>query len=101
VPTVDTVRVLRGATGGKPLYGRPAGEQELVLEIWTTHEDPTLADDRLEALESAVAVALETVPRDGTVMKIDVLSIDPDSDLFRPTVGSRMNIRVIWRKKLT
>lgn len=99
IPTVDAVRVMRGATAGRPLYGRPVGEQELALEVWTTDADPAVADERLQALENRVLAALETVSRDGPILKIEALGTDPDDDLFRPTVGCRMNLRVHWRQR--
>lgn len=99
IPTVDAVRVLRGATSGRPVYSRPAGVQELALELWVTDDDPAAADRRLMDLEERVTVALEEVPRDSMILKIDIAGIDPDGDLFRPTVGSRMNLRVNWRQR--
>ncbi len=97
IPTADTVRVLRAATAGRPVYSRPVGVQELDLELWVTDDDPAVADQRLMVLEERVAFALEQVPRDEMILKIDIVGIDPDGDLFRPTVGSRMNLKVNWR----
>lgn len=97
IPTADTVRVLRAASTGRPVYGRPAGVQELDLELWVTDDDPALADQRLMVLEERVTFALEAIPRDEMILKIEITGIDPDGDLFRPTVGSRMKLKVNWR----
>lgn len=98
IPTVDTVRVLRGPSNGRPLYSRPTGTVDLSLEIWTTHDDPAVADQRLMELEMQVATALEQTSRTGLVFMIQILGIDTDGDLFRPTVGSNMRLRVTWRQ---
>lgn len=98
IPTVDTVRVLRGNSNGRPLYSRPTGTVDLSLEIWTTHDDPSVADQRLMALEMQVASALEQTSRTGLVFMIQILGIDADGDLFRPTVGSNLRLRITWRQ---
>jgi len=98
IPTVDAVRVLRGVSNGRPLYGRPAGTVDLNLEIWTTHDDAAIADQRLMALEMQVATALEGTARADLIFTIQILGIDPDGDLFRPTVGSNLRLRVTWRQ---
>jgi hypothetical protein len=98
IPTVDTVRVLRGNTTGRPLYSRPIGTTEIGLEIWTTDDDSAVADQRLMELEEQVARALEQTQRAGLVFTIQILGIDADGDLFRPTVGSYLRLRVTWRQ---
>lgn len=97
IPTEDTVRVLRAATSGRPVYSRPTGVQEIDLELWVTADDPAEADQRLMVLEERVTFALERMQRDELILKIDILGIDPDGDLFRPTVGSRMKLQINWR----
>jgi hypothetical protein len=97
IPTEDTVRVLRAATSGRPVYSRPTGVQDIDLECWVTAEDPADADQRLMVLEERVTFALERIPRDEMILKIDIVGIDPDGDLFRPTVGSRMQLKINWR----
>ncbi len=97
VPDVDTVRILRGETSGKPLYGWPSGVQNLTLELWVKHSDYSIADQRLMSLEQRVDKALEQVPREGLISKIEVLGIEPDGDLFRPHVGSAFKLKVHWR----
>lgn len=101
VPDVDTVRVLRGNSNGRPLYSRPGGTVDLSLEIWTTHDDPAVADQRLMEMELQVARALEQTPRTGLIFMIQILGIDADGDLFRPTVGSNLRLRVTWRQSRT
>lgn len=98
IPEVDAVRVLRGDRTGRPLYGRPAGTMDLSLEIWTTNADAAAADLRLMELEEQVVRALEQTPRDGLIFTIQILGIDADGDLFRPTVGSHLRTRVTWRQ---
>lgn len=98
IPEVDAVRVLRGDRTGRPLYGRPAGTLDLSLEIWTTNADPAAADRRLMELEEQVVRALEQTPREGLIFTIQILGIDADGDLFRPTVGSHLRTRVTWRQ---
>lgn len=99
IPTVDAVRVLRAATSGRPVYGRPVGVQQLDVEMWVTDDDPAAADARLDELEEQVTRALEQIPRDSFILKVEITGIDPDGDLFRPTVGSRMGLRVNWRQR--
>lgn len=101
VPTVDTVRVLRGTTAGRPVYSRPAGEQNVNLEIWTCSEDTAAADQRLQELEEQVTTELENLPRAALIFKVTVTGIEGDGDLFRPSVGSNMSLRVKWRKITT
>lgn len=101
IPEVDAVRVLRGDRTGRPLYGRPAGTLDLNLELWTTNADPADADRRLMELEEQVVLALEQLPRTGRIFTIQILGIDADGDLFRPTVGSNLRIRVTWRQGRT
>ncbi len=98
VPAVDTVRVLRGASSGSPVYGRPAGAQDLNLELWVKDDDFEVADRRLMALEARVIKALEQPSREGWIYKIDVLGIEPDGDLFRPSLGSNLRVKVHWRQ---
>ena len=96
--TADTVRVLRGTSTGRPYYGRPSGQQSINLELWTTHADYAAADYRLMLLEDAVLRALEQLPRTAAhVFNLEILGIDPDGDLFRPTVGSQIRLNVYWR----
>lgn len=101
VPTVDTVRVLRGATAGRPVYSRPAGDQNVNLEIWTCSEDTAAADQRLQELEEQVTTELENLPRDGPIMKVVILGIEPDGDLFRPALGSNLSLKIYWRQRRT
>lgn len=101
VPTADTVRVLRGAMTGRPVYSRLSGEQNINLEIWTQSDDPAEADQRLQALEEQVIAALENLPRQGLIMKTTLLGIEPDGDLFRPVVGSNLSLKVYWRQRRT
>lgn len=98
VPTVATVRVLRGAGSGSPVYGRLSGTQDIALELWVTDDDAAQADRRLMRLETRVLEALERPSREGLIYKIDVLGIDPDGDLFRPSLGSNLRLKVHWRK---
>jgi len=101
IPVVDAVRVLRGNSNGRPVYSRPAGTVDLSLEIWTTNADAAAADQRLMELELLVARALEQTPRTGLIFTLQILGIDADGDLFRPTVGSNMRLRVTWRQSRT
>lgn len=98
IPEVDTVRVLRGVRSG-PIYPRPTGTLDFNLELWTTAADPAVADQRLQALETAVVTGLLNIRRDTLILKTDILGIDPDGDLFRPTVGSNLRLRVSYRLK--
>lgn len=95
----DWVRVLRGASTGRPYYGRPSGVQEINLELWVTRsEDEADADRRLMALEEQTFKALAGLPRSGDrIFNIEFLGIDPDGDMFRPVVGSRIRLKVHWR----
>lgn len=101
VPTGDTVRVLRGATAGRPVYSRPAGEQNVNLEIWTCSTDTAVADQRLQVLEEQVITALENLPRAALIFKVTVIGIEGDGDLFRPSVGSNLSLKVFWRQRRT
>lgn len=72
------------------------------MEVWTYDEnDYAAADRRLQELEALVAKALENLPRGGLIFKVTVIGIEGDGDLFRPSVGSNISIRVHWRNLTT
>ena len=93
----DTVVVKRASSTGRPVYSRPTGVQDLAIECWTRHDDSATADTQLQALEENVVTALESLPRNELIMSLDLISMDPDGDLFRPIVGSQLTIRIHWR----
>lgn len=97
VPTVDTVRVLRGSAPAWSLYAQQHGSDAIVIECWTCHDNPAIADQQLEALEERVIAALRSIPRAEPIISIHPMGTDPDGDLFRPSRGSRMSLNVNWR----
>lgn len=99
VPVVDTVRVLRGAMTGRPVYGQASGEQAVNLEVWTKNDDAAKANQQLQSLESRVIDALKNLSREGPILKATVTGIEPDGDLFRPSLGSNIRVRVNWRQR--
>lgn len=97
IPDEDTVRVLRSNSPERPLFAQLSGSENLALECWTRHEDPALANQQLQALESNVIAALRNLPRVDPIVNITLTGIDPDGDLFRPNLGSRIRLSITWR----
>lgn len=97
VPTVDTVRVLRGSAPAWSIYAQQHGSDALAIECWTYDDDPAIADQKLQALEQRVIDVLRALPRTEPLLNISPMGIDPDGDLFRPSRGSRMALNVTWR----
>ncbi len=96
VPDSATVYVLRGGSIEPSLYGE-RGAETIIIECWVRDEDAAAADVALETLENNVIAALQTLPHSESVMSVAITSIDPDGDVFRPTVGSRINLTLSWR----
>lgn len=97
IPDVDTVRVLRGASPARALFAQQSGSETLVLECWTRNDDPALANQQLEVLENQVIAALRTLARVDPILNLAIDGIDPDGDLFRPNLGSRIRLTINWR----
>jgi len=97
IPDVDTVRVLRGSSPARPLFAQQSGSETLALECWTRHDDAMTANSQLETLENNVIAVLRTLPRLDPILNISITGIDPDGELFRPNLGSRMTLTVTWR----
>ncbi|TVR59427.1 MAG: hypothetical protein EA420_15960 [Candidatus Competibacteraceae bacterium] len=98
VPDVDTVRVTRASSPARALFQQLSGVEALAVECWTRNDDPDLASAQLQALERDVLAALRGITRIDPITTIDITGIDPDGDLFRPAVGSRINLTISWRK---
>lgn len=97
IPDVDTVRVLRGSSPARPLFAQQSGSETLALECWTRHADAATANQQLETLENNVIAVLRTLPRIDPILNLSITGIDPDGELFRPNLGSRMALTVTWR----
>ncbi|MCP5197309.1 MAG: hypothetical protein H6974_11060 [Gammaproteobacteria bacterium] len=97
IPDDDTVRVLRGGSQDRPLFAQQSGHENLILECWTRHEDPALANQQLQSLENQVIAALRHLPRVDPIVNLSISGIDPDGDLFRPNLGSRIRLTIHWR----
>lgn len=100
-PAVDTVMVARGPSAANDARRTGRGTDDLVIQCWTDgHANEAATDAALEALENRVLEALETLPSTAPGVRnlsLSLLGIDPDGDLFRPAVGSQINLRVDWR----
>lgn len=97
IPDVDTVRVLRGSSPARPLFAQQSGSENLALECWTRHDDAAQANLQLQTLESNVLAVLRTLPRVDPILNLAITGIDPDGELFRPNLGSRISLSVVWR----
>ena len=97
IPDEDTVRVLRGSSPERPLFAQLSGSESLALECWTRNEDPALANQQLQTLENNVIAALRNLPRVDPIINLSIAGIDPDGDLFRPNLGSRIRLTITWR----
>jgi hypothetical protein len=98
VPDGDTVRVTRASSPPRPLYAQLSGVETLALECWTRDDDPAVASARLQDLEETAFAALRGLSRIDPITNIAITGIDPDGDLFRPAVGSRITLTISWRK---
>lgn len=95
-PDVDTVYVLRGGSVEPSLFAE-RGVENLILECWSRDEVPATADLKLETLENNVVAALRGLPHTGPMISLSFTGIDPDGDIFRPNVGSRIYLTIAWR----
>ena len=110
-PEQRTLIVKRGASGPYTLQqsARTASRQKqsgtcvLLVECWEYERDPGVydeADARLNELENAVIDSLPAfVQSQHTLNRVTNLefSIDPDGDLFRPSVASQITLTFTWR----
>lgn len=98
IPDVPTVRVLRASAPARPLFAQMAGTEFFAVECWVRHEDPETANRALADLEERVLTALRAIPRIDPITTVTLAGVDPDGDLFRPNLGSRINLNISWRK---
>jgi len=96
-PDEDTVYVLRGGSVEPSLFSE-RGVENLILECWTRDPVPATADLKLQTLENNVVAALRGLPHSGPIVSLSFTSIEPDGDLFRPNVGSRIYLALNWRE---
>lgn len=102
VPDFRQVTLLRGP-GTRPADADMTGQatQTVYVECWEHHKTTAEANARLQALEMAVIGAMTASgPQllSGWGALVNVENIEPDGDAFRPSVGSRMTVRVNLRK---
>jgi hypothetical protein len=95
-PDEDTVYVLRAGSVEPSLFTE-RGVENLILECWTRDTVPATADLKLQTLENNVVAALRVLPHSGPIVSLSFTSIEPDGDLFRPNVGSRIYLTLNWR----
>lgn len=98
IPDVPTVRVLRASSPARPLFAQMSGAEFFAVECWVRAEDPEDANRALADLEERVLVALRAIPRIDPITTVTIAGVDPDGDLFRPNLGSRINLNISWRK---
>ncbi len=108
VPEECTVQILRGPTQLPKQFDTVPGEQVLYVECWEyseDHESPGTGYGRLAVLEQSVAQAIEawlaSDPFPGAELKAPLGAWQGDGDIFRPSVGSRMELTVKWRARPT
>lgn len=102
VPITRRVVLMRGPGTPRATFEETgSADQTVYIECWEHDDDTAAANTKLQALEDFVAAQLvqrmnRLLP---TVDAIPVLdSINPDNDAFRPSVGSRMTLRLRLRR---
>jgi len=109
VPDRSTVEVSRGAAGPDDLFNPGSGVVLLNVDCWEHSESDEWGDGyaALARLERHVVAALMDWQReydpadlDGADMVVDEVSVQPDLDAFRPSVGSRLAVRINWQRSM-
>jgi hypothetical protein len=105
VPLGRRVVLMRGPGTPRTAFAESGNaEQTVYVECWEHDEDSALANAALQALEGLVIqhlVQRMTRLLDDVDAIVLLDSIDPDNDAFRPTVGSRMTLRLRLRRATT
>lgn len=99
IPSTTTVRVKRGFNDQAwPIHRLKAtGIDVILIECWVCNQNSLTAYQALAALEMAIIAALRIWKVSGYVLVDITVTEEPDGDLFRPAVGSQLNVRVEWR----
>lgn len=102
-PEQPTIRIIRGTQDiGEVAQGRIS--MDVAIECWAYGVDELAANTDLAALEGAVLRQVRawgnSNPVAGWQLRVDSANqtIEPDGDVFRPSVGSRMIFKIIGRK---
>lgn len=99
---VRTVVVSRGGAEPRREPDWTGGVQRVWIECWEHASIPEDANTALDALETAVQAALAdwlaALALPGVCVAGQVTAIEPDGDLFRPSVGSRLTCELRWRQ---
>jgi hypothetical protein len=101
VPQARRVAIIRGPGTAQPEFAETGMmDQVLYVECWEHDQDAALANRRLAELEAHVhARLLEHAPLlEGWATSVNVETVQPDNDQFRPSVGSRTTVRIRVRK---
>lgn len=76
-------------------------EQTVYAECWAHADDPAVANTKLQALEQMVIETMQSAGPQRLLPHTDALArvtqIEPDGDAFRPSVGSRITLKMQLR----
>ncbi len=105
VPAAATVLLVRGGSTPPTKHDTVAGEQILFVECWEhgPADDNTVAYRRLALLEEKFRAALNAWVDSNPFPEAQISAVpgefQPDGDIFRPSVGSRMELNIKWRPR--
>lgn len=105
IPTQQTI-VLKRGPAELLNFGEPwRGTQTIYIECWEHDPDDfAAAYERLETLETAVLALIRKIPNnllDEVVVNARVSAVEPDNDVFRPSVGSQITLLLDYRRSVT
>lgn len=102
VPTAPTVVLIRGPATPRAEFAETGqGEQIIYIECWAYDHGTESGNDALETIETWVADELvrklvRLLPDTDAIASLQ--AVEPDNDAFRPSVGSRMTLRLRLRR---
>lgn len=105
VPTTRTVSLQRGPDQPPTAYDSVPGELTVHVECWEhdDSDDSGVAYAQLATLEAATRAALAawlaSNPFPAVELKAPLPAWQPDGDMFRPSVGSRLDLVVRYRPR--
>lgn len=105
VPTTRTVSLQRGPDQPPTRYDSVPGELTVHVECWehSDSDDPGVAYAELASLEAATRAALAawlaSDPFPAAELKAPLPPWQPDGDMFRPSVGSRLDLVIGYRPR--
>jgi hypothetical protein len=99
IPKTNTIILKRGPAKTNYWLETWSGINLFFIESWSYDlDDPEQAYINLMRLESRIVTALaQPITLAGYELNTRITAIDPDGDVFRPSVGSQMTVEIEWR----